>query len=238
MSKVEQIEMALVASGSGTDARAIIQAHKAGLIPEISKIRALISTAVGAGNIEVANGNDVQSIVIDYDSLSRSESGMMMTQTIETLKVPLVFLVGCKWLIRDIKGVTMYNIHPHDKYSHGGKTMHGLKPHRHFLDRVIDEIIRGRRTANQQFFCQPTVHNAQDATGPGTSYDCGSDLLTLNLPVPQQIIWDAYEARKDSDELDKVAKRLQDYILKYEWMLLPGAVRLAAQLIIDGLNAD
>lgn len=238
MNEQQTIKMALVASGTGTDARAIIQAQQAGLTPEVSQIKALISTAVTAGNIEMAEAHGVQSIVIDYDTLKPSERDAYMVKAILALEVPLVFLVGCKWLIPPIKGVTMYNIHPQNKHEHGGKTMFGLRPHRHYLEWVIDEIRRGRRTSNQPFFVQPTVHNAHDVVGAGTAYDCGSNLMTMSLTVPQHIIWDAWEARRNSVELDEVAERLQKYILKYEWLLLPGAVRIAAQIIIDGVNAE
>ncbi len=221
---VERTNVALIASGSGTDGRAIMQAWKKGCIPN-SNIKILISTKHGAECLEKADNVGVENDVIarsDYGSLDAFNHALNIRLSAENIQV--VFLVGCLTKIYSIIGIDMYNIHPCDIHRHGGDGMYGLKNHRHVLQYIEDQIERGRKTLKDRFFTYPTVHEAV------LEYDAGAILMQSAVEIPQRLVEEMMDGRAS---LEESASWLQQVVLPYEWMMLPCAVQMASQKILD-----
>ena len=64
-------------------------------------------------------------------------------------------------------------------------------------------------------------------------YDSGDIFLQGRVEVPREIIVDVFRESLTKKNLDKAALRLQSYVLPNEWIMLPGAVQMAAKKIID-----
>ncbi len=89
-----QLNLVLIASGSGTDADSILGAWAKGFIPEITT-PLLISTKPGAGCLEKARTYGVQTRVIDYKGHSGPEAfNQTVKEALEGFRTDLVFLVG------------------------------------------------------------------------------------------------------------------------------------------------
>jgi phosphoribosylglycinamide formyltransferase-1 len=219
-----EINLALIASGSGTDANSIMEAWESGCIPEINP-PLLVSTKKGAGCLEKAESHGIRGYVVDYKQCTDSdhfnaELNRILTQTF----TDLIFLVGCIHKIDPIKGMNMYNIHPADPGKHGGDKMYGLDVHLHVLDEIKDLIYRGKKKWTDQFFTYPTVHEANQ------DYDGGDMVLRQAVLIPSSIVENYGLGRKDSQSS---AKDLQNVVLPYEWLMLPAAVRIAARRILE-----
>jgi phosphoribosylglycinamide formyltransferase-1 len=215
-----KLKLALIASGSGTDANSIMEALPN--IPEISGA-ILISTKEGAGCLDRAKVHGVQGFTLDREQLGRVEFIRRFEGLIVQAGVDFVFLVGCTWMIQPIAGVPSWNIHPAEKNNHGGRHMHGILPHKHVLQEILDRIFRGRARASDQFYTHPTIHVASP------TFDEGVNLLEGTIPVPRKIVEDLHGELID---IDTAAKRLQDHVLPFEWLMLPAAVRMAARIIL------
>jgi phosphoribosylglycinamide formyltransferase 1 len=219
-----KINLALIASGSGTDANSIMEAWEAGCIPEINP-PLLISTKKGAGCLEKAENHGVRGYVMDYkESGNPDQFNKGLQALLKETFTDLVFLVGCIHKIYPIKGIGIYNIHPADPAKHGGDQMYGLAVHEHVLEEIKDLIYRGKKKITDPFYSYATVHEVS------LDYDGGDMLLRQAVLIPQAIISDYYQGRKD---LQKSAKALQEVVLPYEWLMLPAAVRMAARRIIQ-----
>lgn len=218
-----KVATVLIASGGGTDANAIMAAYRQRAIPNVY-LKALISTKEGAGCLEKAKAWDIPGIVID-----RKEAGSyiqfcrLLTAKLKELECELVFLVGCVVRIDPIKGMDMYNIHPADPHDFGGNGMYGLGVHERVLTSIEDQIRRGKRRVDDRFFTYPTVHEAV------LEYDSGQPLLTASVEIPLWLIADRLAGKMT---LSEAAAALQHHVLPYEWLLLPTAVRVAAQQIL------
>jgi folate-dependent phosphoribosylglycinamide formyltransferase PurN len=229
----EQVRLACIASGSGTDFESIAKAWKNGWLPEISEV-VLISTKEGAGCIEKADALGIKHVVYQPVNRCLSKSDLYRLESDFGAKIDLIFLVGCIVFVPDI-GIPMYNIHPADPHRHGGQGMYGLKVHLHVLDEINDLVERGMAQATDRFFTTPTVH---EATG---GYDKGKALLQAQVEIPSELIrarvtgeFDGREEEEGYANLEEdVAKKLQAHVLHYEWAILPCAVRLAAKKILD-----
>jgi phosphoribosylglycinamide formyltransferase 1 len=222
-----KINLALIASGSGTDANSIMEAWEAGCIPEINP-PLLISTKKGAGCLEKADNHGVRGYVVDYKERGNPDQFNKGLQALlkETF-TDLVFLVGCIHKIYPIEGIDIFNIHPADPAKHGGDQMYGLAVHAHVLEEIRDLIYRGKKKNTDPFYSYATVHEAS------LEYDGGDMLLRQAVLIPQTIISDYCQGRQD---LQKSAKALQDVVLPYEWLMLPPAVRMAARRILKRRN--
>lgn len=230
--KKERVKLALVASGSGTDARAIMAAWQAGRIPEVESI-VLISTKADAGCLIKAKEQNVPAIIVNYADFKREDNkqtefafNIRLRDTLLENNVNLVFLVGCIKRITTFSSYySIYNIHPADPVKHGGNEMYGLAVHMHVLDEIADFIYRGRATETDRFFTYPTIHEVT-----GDEYDVGKILIQAAVEIPGEIIKDWRKSDKNSES---VAKCLQQHVLPKEWVMLPLAVQLAARRIIE-----
>lgn len=223
------INLALIASGSGTDAESIMQAWKSGCIPEVNSVL-LISTNTKAGCLDKADKFGISTETVDYSESTHGQKtkkekditfGKKITLTLKRNKINLVFLVGCINMIPTIKGIVMYNIHPADPKKHGGYMMYDLDVHIHVLERIHDKISRGWKKSDGRFFTYPTIHEISP------EYDQGQILLQGYVEIPQLII-----AQFNKTPIYKLAKKLQEHVIPYEWLMLPVAVRMAAKKIL------
>jgi phosphoribosylglycinamide formyltransferase 1 len=223
----QKINLALIASGSGTDANSIMEAWEAGCIPEINP-PLLISTKRGAGCLEKAERRGLRCQVLDYKEnagLDRFNSALrnLLSQT----QTDLIFLVGCIIKIYPIAGMAIYNIHPADPARHGGDQMYGLAVHEHVLAEIKDQIHRGKKKLIDPFYTYPTVHEAT------LDFDGGDMLLRQAVLIPQVIVKEYCDGIKSPNE---AAQALQSVVLPYEWLMLPAAVRMAARRILADRN--
>ena len=229
---MSKVKLALIASGSGTDAYAIMSAWKQGLIPNVY-IRMLISTKTAAGCLRKAEELDIDTFIIDRKSLGRSEFNHCLSDVLEGEGIQLVFLVGCVVKIPAIRGIDFYNIHPADLHACGGDNMYGLEPHKKVLTDIADLVKRGRRHSGDRFFTYPTVHEVNRFLDEPQAYDSGEPLLRLSVEIPKDIIFMYLDK---SLELEEAAEKLQKFVLPYEWRMLPLAVSLAARKIEPDLS--
>jgi len=223
--KNKKIKVALIASGSGTDAQAIMQAFRAKQIPNID-LKLLISTKPEAGCLKQANALQVPNLVIDRRSLGSARS---FNESLRTVllgsKIHLVFLVGCIVRIMPVEGIAFYNIHPADPGQFGGQGMYGLEVHKRVLLSIKDLLDRGRKKRTDRFFTYPTVHEVDG------EYDSGQELIRLNVEIPAKIINDFMDGPSRPASLETATQALQQHVLPYEWEILPLAVNLAAKKI-------
>lgn len=213
----------LIASGSGTDARAIMQAWKMGAIPEVGRI-ILVSTRVGAGCLSEAMACGAEGITIVPASIpltlfGRAELEQQLFGVCQQYDIGLIFLVGCIVVLPVMPGIPMFNIHPACPILHGGQGMHGLKVHKHVLSSFLDEIKRGKKQLRiDRFFTYPTVHEVTEKP------DDGEFLLRGIVEVPSSLLG---QVQSGEASLDATAEQLRDIVLPNEWLMLPAAVRMA-----------
>lgn len=221
---MRKVKVALIASGGGTDALSIMNAFNRGEIINI-ELKLLISTKKDAGCLEKATHCNIPAISIDRKEAGSSEAfNRALRYVLVSGEIEMIFLVGCIVKIEPIEGVAIYNIHPANLEKCGGRGMYGLEPHKKVLLEIKDLIKRGRRTATDRFYTEPTVHEVSG------EYDSGEYLLKLNLEIPKKIIADFME---NPNRIEEAAKRLQEYVLPYEWQILPLAVKVAAAKILE-----
>jgi len=219
-----EIRTALIASGGGTDAKAIMEAYRIGRLPHID-LKMLISTKTGAACLEKAELHKIRTHIIDRKTCGGQHSfNKRLGSLIGRSHIQLVFLVGCIVKIPRLRGVKVYNIHPADISLYGGQGMYGLEPHKKILADINGMIIRKEKSQADRFYTYPTVHEASE------KYDSGTELLRLGVEVPADIISDLVG---ESVSLETAAERLQKHVLPYEWMMLPLAVNAAAEMIAE-----
>ncbi|MCD6217820.1 hypothetical protein J7L05_08160 [bacterium] len=202
------IRIALFASGSGTDANAILDAQDKGLITD-GKVVLLVSTKDDVGCIDVGRRHGVDVVVLPKKKLKKD-----FTVEVEKLLlehgIELVFLVGCIHKIPIIPDIPMYNIHPADTGYHGGKGMYGVKVHQSVLDKIKNEMEDDIEDGINRWFTWITIHEVND------KYDEGEPFMRLAVEVYPE----------SDDELI-----LQKRVLQYEWMILPTALNVAIRRI-------
>lgn len=233
MKEKSGVKLALVASGSGTDADSIMKAWRAGCIPEVDNIL-LISTKEGAGCLNKASAIGIATRLVSCKGPSEALNfSIKLRERLDLCGINLVFLVGCVHKViqtRSDDDIATYNIHPADPYQHGGQGMYGLKVHEHVFKEIGDEIARGKKKVSDKFFTYPTIHRAVG------EYDAGDILLQGVVEIPAEIIkgfMDPVGFMDGELSLKEAAKALQKHVLPYEWMILPPAVRMAARRIIE-----
>lgn len=225
MTKEKKVNTILIASGSGTDAQAIMRAYNQGQIPNVNLLE-LISTKKDAACLDKAKENGIPSFTLDRADYKKTlEFNHHLGRHLQGSECQLIFLVGCVVRIMPINGVKIYNIHPADIHQFGGNKMYGLPVHERVITNIVDLIRRGKKNLEGEFFTYPTVHEAT------LDYDSGPELMRLSVPVPYDIFGRYIHGQIG---LQEAAARLQKHVLPYEWQMLPPALNLAAQLIIDG----
>ncbi len=222
----KKVRLGLVASGSGTDANAIMEAYRQGKIENAEPV-VLISTKPGAGCLEKAEASKIPSRIVDRKGLALPNFTLEFTRVIYEYEVKMVFLVGCVVVFNPPPGITVLNIHPADPLKHGGHKMYGLTVHQHVLADIKDQIVRKMRSPTDRFFTYPTVHEVIGQEKP----DQGQILLQAAVEIPKVIIQMLVFG---SASLEVLAEELQKYVLPYEWLMLPTAVEMAARRILFG----
>jgi folate-dependent phosphoribosylglycinamide formyltransferase PurN len=223
-----RINLALIASGSGTDADSIMSAWEIGCIPEINP-PLLISTKKGVGCLEKSMSRGLPSEVVDYKEYSDPDTfNSALKGILKTAFTDLVFLVGCIHKIYPVEGMALFNIHPADPARHGGDKMYGLAVHQHVLEEVKDLIYRGKKNSSDNFYTYPTVHEAT------LDYDGGDMLLRQSVLIPSALVKNYCQGLMEPKQ---AAKALQEVVLPYEWLMLPAAVRMAARRILEKRKA-
>lgn len=239
----KRLKLLLIASGSGTDAMSIMRAWKRQDFKTdeyVVDIAGLISTEVGAGCLERAEEYCVPPLIVDHDTrkreypsnyLSKFKADMLGAYGI--FEPDFIFAVGCKRYIPVVPGIDVCNIHPTDKFDHGGYTMVGLEPHKHVLCGIRDQVRRRVMSTEDKFFTHPTVHYLplSDVNDVSKEYDRGDILLRGQVEIPSVLI-KRFCAGKI--RLGRAAEQLQQIVLPYEWSMLPAAVNMAARNIILG----
>jgi phosphoribosylglycinamide formyltransferase-1 len=220
----DKINLALIASGSGTDADSIMAAWENRCIPEINP-PLLISTKKGVGCLEKAESRGVRSEVVEYKEYSTPDQFNLACKSIlKSTFTDFIFLVGCIHKVYPIEGMAMYNIHPADPAGHGGDKMYGLAVHQHVLEEIKDWIYRGKKTLKDSFYTYPTVHAAT------LDYDGGDMLLRQAVLIPETLVKNYCQGLTDPKQ---AAKALQEVVLPYEWLMLPAGVRMSARRILE-----
>jgi phosphoribosylglycinamide formyltransferase-1 len=219
---MKKVKTALIASGSGTDAYAIMAAYNNGEIPNID-LCLLISTKTGARCLEKAKECGIRAITISRKELDAYGFNHEITHSLVNEGIQMVFLVGCIVKIQALPNIYFYNIHPADIVNYGGIGMYGLEPHKKVLLDIANLICRGRKTIADKFYTQPTIHEVTN------EYDSGDYFLKLNVEIPSKIIVEFMKNGK----LEESASELQKHVLQYEWLMLPQAVKMAATKIIN-----
>ncbi len=207
--RTSDIRIALFASGSGTDANAILDAQDKGLITD-GKVVLLVSTKEDVGCIDVGKHHGMDVVALPKKKLKKDFSAEVEKLLLEH-GIELVFLVGCIHKIPIMPDIPMYNIHPADTRYHGGKSMYGIKVHQSVLDKIKTEMEDDIEYGINRWFTWITIHEVND------KYDKGDPFMRL-----------AVEVYPESDDEFILQKR----VLQYEWMILPTAVNAAIRRII------
>lgn len=239
------IRLLLVASGSGTDAQSIMEAWAKGFLETanfIIEIVGLISTERGAGCLKRAENFRVPVMTIDYNSFKKTHSHdplvafrWDMDEAYKEFQPDLIFLVGCKRWVPVPEFIPVCNIHPAEKFDHGGYTMYGLEPHISVLRKIMDQVRRRVADIEDRFFTYPTVHYIPFSPVGDRSkkYDRGSIIVQATVEIPQTLV-EKLCSKKKKHRIGRAAKELQKHVLPYEWDILPGAVKAAARDIVNG----
>ena len=219
----EKIRLGLVASGSGTDANAIMQAYRQGRITNAVPV-VLVSTKRGAGCLDKAEENKIGARLAERKGISLKDFCDQLLIIVKGYGVQMLFLVGCVVVFPPFIDQPIYNIHPADPKKHGGRKMYGLAVHKHVLAEIRDEINRGWKKVDNRFFTMVTVHEVS------AEPDQGEILCQTRVEIPKKIIQQLMEGKI---RIGKLAEELQKHVLPYEWLLLPTAVDMAAKKMLD-----
>ena len=102
--------------------------------------------------------------------------------------------------------------------------MYGLKVHRHVLQSHLDKVVRGWTPEDGRFFTRITVHEVTE------EHDKGRPFIMQEVQIPENIM---SRLIAGTLHLGLASKMLQKHVLPKEWQILPLAVRLAAQKVIN-----
>ena len=119
--------IAIFASGAGTNARQIIEHFR---YQPLVKIRLIICNKEGAGVLQVAQSENIESVLLDKEKFFR---GNGYVDELEKRGIDFIVLAGFLWklpasLIRAYPG-RIINIHPALLPKYGGKGMYGKFVH-------------------------------------------------------------------------------------------------------------
>jgi phosphoribosylglycinamide formyltransferase-1 len=222
--EITGINAGIIASGSGTDANAVMSAYNIGFMPEIADL-ILISTKIGAGCLAKADNCKIKNIVIECKTKQDvPDFNQRLDQYVKGHNIQLIILAGCIWEIYPIAGVLMINIHPADTLEYGGRHMYGLKVHERVLSDIMDVIYREIKKPKDDFETCVTVHEV------GFPIDQGPVIMRAPVKIPHGIITGL---NNGTFSLKEAAEKLQKHVLEYEWIFLPAGVRAAARKILD-----
>ena len=149
------LKVAVLAGGGGTNLQAIIDAHKAGKLPD-TELSFVLSNKPDVYALVRARDYGIEQVVVDSASFSRAQFEEKLMDEIEKRQPDLIVLAGLmimipKELCRKYKN-RIINIHPSLIPSFCGKGFYGLKVHEaalkkgvkvtgatvHFVDEIYD----------------------------------------------------------------------------------------------------
>lgn len=108
---MREIRLGLVASGSGTDADAIMKAYRQGKITNAVPV-VLVSTKRGAGCIAKAKENKVDAKLAERKGMTVKDFRDQLLIIVKGYYVQMLFLVGCVVVFPPFIDQPIYNIHP------------------------------------------------------------------------------------------------------------------------------
>jgi phosphoribosylglycinamide formyltransferase 1 len=205
---ISPVNIALFASGSGTDANAILDAQDAGWIID-GEVKLLVVTKEDAPAIKIGQRHNVEVAVLPHKIL-KSEFTIEVEKMLCDRGIELIFLVGCIHKIPLIDKIPAYNIHPADIEKFGGKGMYGITVHEKVLEDARSHSEEDRKKGIERWFTYITVHEMDD------KYDHGPVFMKCAVEV---------------DPVNDTPAILQKRVLQFEWMLLPTAVNMAIRRI-------
>ena len=125
-------KIAVFASGAGSNAAKIIEKFKEHPVVEVALI---ICNKPGAGVLQIAEKNNIRTILIDKEKFFR---GNGYVDELRQIGIDFIVLAGFLWKIPDvlIKAFPkkIINIHPALLPKHGGKGMYGLLVHQSVIE--------------------------------------------------------------------------------------------------------
>lgn len=124
--------IAVFASGSGTNAENLIRFFRPGTIADVKLV---LCNKPGAGVLERARNLDVETVLFDREELYHSDRVM---DKLKEYEIDLVVLAGFLWLVpeklvRAFPGAIV-NIHPALLPKYGGKGMYGNRVHQAVIE--------------------------------------------------------------------------------------------------------
>lgn len=147
-------QVAILASGNGTDLQAILEEMAAGKLPDVS-IKMVVSDHADAPALEKARQAGVRAEFVDPTGLSREEYDQKLVNLVGD--VDLICLTGFMRILTPIfvqayEGIIL-NVHPALLPKYGGKGWYGMKVHEaviangddisgmtiHIVDENVDE---------------------------------------------------------------------------------------------------
>lgn len=128
MEKIRKI--AIFASGSGTNAQAIIERFKDS---KIIKVDSVFSNKEDAFVLQRAKGLNVPAYIINREKFYSTNE---LVGFLNERGIDLIVLAGFLWLVPEnlIKSFTIINIHPALLPKYGGKGMYGMRVHQAVVD--------------------------------------------------------------------------------------------------------
>lgn len=186
------VKIAVFASGTGTNADAIIRFFKA---DEVADVTLVVSSKHGAGVLDVADGHGVVSVVVDKDVMADEE---VLLALLEAYEIDFIVLAGWlrlipPFLVRAFNG-RMLNIHPALLPKFGGKGMWGH--HVHEAVKAAGEKVSGI-----------TIHQVSEA------YDEGAIVAQFETSVEANDSASDIEAKVKALELKHFPVVIKKFIL-------------------------
>ncbi|HDL02185.1 MAG TPA: hypothetical protein ENH23_08145 [candidate division Zixibacteria bacterium] len=225
MTKRQDTNIAIVASGGGSTGNVVMEADKNGFLIDGS-VMLLISTKKDAGCIDKARRNNVKSIVIEVDKTIDDKRvrvvdwNCRLHNAIRENKIDVLVLAGCVIEVYPLLNVYIVNTHPANKKRHGGRGMYGTKVHRSVLMCIKDQIKREMLSVKNDIFTEIHFHEVDE------NMDTGESILITRVKIPKDIIKDLMEGKI---RIGMLAERLQKYVLQYEYAMLPSAINIAIE---------
>ena len=135
--EIETKNIAIFASGRGSNAKAIIEYFRN---DERVKIVLIVANDPLAGVLELSKENDIHSLIIDREMFYRTDK---LDKELKKHNCDLIVLAGFLWLVpsrllRKYPG-QIINIHPALLPKYGGKGMYGMHVHKAVKDGGDDQ---------------------------------------------------------------------------------------------------
>lgn len=186
-----QANLAIIGSGNGSNAEALISACESGQIDNGS-VNVVVCNVSNAGIFEVARNHDIDAVDISPLNDDPRERDMQIVDVLDKYQSDLVLLAGYNKIIGHIVlhkyGQDMINIHPAPLPDFGGPGMYGLHVHEKVLASgvkrsgptvhwVIDKVDMGDQISHQPVDVLPD--------------DTPETLATRVLEAEHQLYWRA-----------------------------------------------